>query len=238
MNYARKLRIGAILIGTMSLIHAAKTVDSQLNGRLWAAIDAQDDLAVAELFTGQTVPDVNAPRHGSIDQNNMTPLIYAAKYGLPLDIVQALVSAGADIDAQDCWGNSALIEAILNTKSTDIALFLINKGAEPNLQNCAGNTAFHYAVLHDRQLFFQPLLEIEADTTIENNNHKTAFDMTAPKNRAAVRRSIVLNDMERAEKLAKEQKTKSASEFDFHALAPAPQKKKKVKKPAACCVIQ
>lgn len=73
-----------------------------------------------------------------------TPLMYAARQG-SLDAARVLVEAGADLNATDPDGSTALVLAIINSHF-DTAALLAEKGADPNIADTAGMAALYAAV--------------------------------------------------------------------------------------------
>jgi len=79
-----------------------------------------------------------------LPHGNWTPLMYAARQG-SLDAARVLVEKGADLNATDPDGTTALIVAIINGHF-DTAAMLAEKGADPNLADTAGMAALYAAV--------------------------------------------------------------------------------------------
>ena len=79
-----------------------------------------------------------------LPKGSWTPLMYAARQN-SIDAGRALVAAGADINAADPDGTSALTIAILNAHY-DMAIALLDLGADPNLVDLTG-TGPLYAVI-------------------------------------------------------------------------------------------
>jgi len=77
--------------------------------------------------------------HGS-----WTPLMYAARQG-SLETARTLAAAGADLNATDPDGTTALVLAIINGHY-DTAALLAEKGADPNIADTAGMAALYAAV--------------------------------------------------------------------------------------------
>lgn len=80
-------------------------------------------------------------------QNGMTALMHAAESGYgfgDMDLVKLLLEKGADIDAKDRLGRTALIHASMKGK-TDIIELLIKSGADATIKDDFGNTASRYA---------------------------------------------------------------------------------------------
>jgi ankyrin repeat protein len=94
-----------------------------------------------------------------------TPLMYAARDGA-IDAVRALASGGADLNAVDPDGTTALTLAIINGHF-DTAVALLEKGADPNVADRNGMTALYAAVdMHTIQTVWgrpMPLLEDSTD---------------------------------------------------------------------------
>jgi ankyrin repeat protein len=70
--------------------------------------------------------------------------MYAARQGAA-GAVLALADAGADLDARDPDGTSALVFAIINGHH-DVAAALVSKGADPNVADNTGMTPLYAAV--------------------------------------------------------------------------------------------
>jgi ankyrin repeat protein len=73
-----------------------------------------------------------------------TPLMYAARDG-GVDAARALAKAGADLNAVDPDGTTALVLAIMNSHY-DTANALLEAGADPNVADKAGMAALYAAV--------------------------------------------------------------------------------------------
>jgi ankyrin repeat protein len=96
--------------------------------------------------------------------------------------VQALVTAGADVNAQDASGNTPLIRATqaVAFMAGNMQL-LLRAGALPNIQNAHGRTALHEAV---RYFAFEPdecrlrvLLEYGASLDVRDRDGCTPIDL-------------------------------------------------------------
>ena len=63
-----------------------------------------------------------------------------------LDVVQCLISAGADVNAKNCVGETPLHQsAIRNYKSIDVLQYLIEQGADPHVKDDDGKTPLDVA---------------------------------------------------------------------------------------------
>ena len=79
-----------------------------------------------------------------LPHGNWSPLMYAARDG-GVDVARALAKAGADINATDPDGTTALIFAIMNAHY-DTANAILEAGADPNIVDKAGMAALYAAV--------------------------------------------------------------------------------------------
>jgi len=71
------------------------------------------------------------------------PLHFAARRG-EMDVVDLLCRHGADIDARDAQGYTALTQAVLSDDSKTIAA-LLKRGADADVADHGGNTPLHHA---------------------------------------------------------------------------------------------
>jgi ankyrin repeat protein len=107
--------------------------------KLVQAVDRNDTVAFQQMV--QTLSDANTAR----SDNNKSILMYASWVGNS-DLVEYLVSKGANINAQDSTNATALHLAIWKDH-TDIALYLLNNGASSNIMSADGMTATDIATL-------------------------------------------------------------------------------------------
>ena len=102
------------------------------------------------LSKGANVNAVSGPpdqkvQNGIIDLGLFTPLIFASSLG-PVDLVKALLDAGANINAQESRGMTPLMYAVTTDHGdVEIAKLLIARGANVNLKSTAGETAADWA---------------------------------------------------------------------------------------------
>ena len=73
------------------------------------------------------------------DKDGFTPL-HAAAHAQHADIAVLLIEAGADLNARNRFGNTALWVALFNVRETDgeVVRILLNAGADPDAQNNYG----------------------------------------------------------------------------------------------------
>lgn len=96
-----------------------------------------------------------------------TPLIWAASEGYP-EIGQALIEAGAALNAQNSRGNTALIRAACEGR-TQLVQALIEAGADLDVQNDDGYTAVVLAKRRGYPDIVEHLLHADADATLTNH---------------------------------------------------------------------
>ncbi|KAL8831776.1 MAG: hypothetical protein Q9191_000662 [Dirinaria sp. TL-2023a] len=83
--------------------------------------------------------DVNAP-----DEEGTAPIIYASCFG-HLEVVTALLEAGADIDRQDRRNQWTSLMWAMTNRHKDIAKTLLDHGASPDIKSSSGRTASDFA---------------------------------------------------------------------------------------------
>jgi ankyrin repeat protein len=93
----------------------------------------------------------------ALPKGGLTAALFAARQGA-LNGTRALAEAGANLDATDPDGTTALNIAIINTHY-EVAMLLVEKGANPNIGDAAGMTPLYAAVdmRHQEPLINRPL---------------------------------------------------------------------------------
>ncbi|MFZ2899303.1 MAG: ankyrin repeat domain-containing protein [Saprospiraceae bacterium] len=108
-----------------------------------------------------------------------TPLINATFYG-KIGLMRWLIEKGADVDAQDKNGYTALHFAAQEVKP-DCIQILLDHNANPNIKDVHGNTPAWVAVMNWKagknfdSLF--KLVQANADLKIRNNANRNAYDI-------------------------------------------------------------
>lgn len=104
-------------------------------------------------------------------EDNMTPLHYASKLGY-LNIVNLLITCGADINAEDNFGDTPLHLAAANGR-LPILISLVSNGSIINTHNQFGRTPIHLVAEwgHIEELNY--LLSMHADVNIKDENGST-----------------------------------------------------------------
>jgi ankyrin repeat protein len=100
------------------------------------------------------------------------------------DISLALIRAGADVNAADENGDTALIIATTES-SSEVFQSLLERGANPNAKGLNGDTALHYAAMNAILDRAELLLEHQADASIRNSTEKTPYDVASTTNDVA-----------------------------------------------------
>ena len=120
-----------------------------------------------------------------------TPLIIATQLGAAR-FASLIIMRGADLDAQDERGYSALHYAVEST-SVKMLRQLVECGANVNIQNNDGNTPLHLIVSANNCEMFKELSRIRAlDTSIVNNDNVDPLTLAVMTNQLRIM-SFLLN---------------------------------------------
>lgn len=106
---------------------------------------------------------------------NKYAIHYAASKAASADVIQILIDAGADLEARDAHGATALISAAFN-QNAEITNALIAAGANVAAEDDNGATALHFAALNNGPAVLTQLMNAGADIYSVDSNGKTAFD--------------------------------------------------------------
>lgn len=118
----------------------------------------------------------------------LAPLLEAARRGYK-DIGLALIEAGADVNAKDSYGVTALMFSII-TGSTELALELVEEGADVNARDVDGRTALVEALTSENDIppeLIQSLLEKGADVNVRIADGLTPLSIAVSGDPAVVR---------------------------------------------------
>ena len=97
------------------------------------------------------------------DKDGFTPLMVAAG-GKNSEIVTMLIDNGADVDAKDKYGNTALIFALCWGKNPDVVRAFIDGGADVNARNEKGKTPLTIAKeCHNKPEIIKMLTDVGAE---------------------------------------------------------------------------
>jgi ankyrin repeat protein len=144
----------AVLLACASLTPAAETT-------LLAAAEAGDHAAALRL-AGTKTANVNTP-----GADGTTAVMYAAANN-DLELVRALIKAGADVKGKNQLGTSALTEASI-IGATPIIEALLKAGADPNFRTTDGETPIMAAARSGRVDAAKALLAAGADINAKEN---------------------------------------------------------------------
>jgi hypothetical protein len=135
----------------------------------WSLTSPRDD-AVVPVVREERV-DVRARRRGGV-----TPLMDAVIDG-QRDVVDALLRAGADVDARDSLQSTALLMAVFTFDAdTAIVRRLLDAGANPNVVDRTGTTPLLRAAIAKDTAVFRVLVAKGADPCSKDENGKTVLD--------------------------------------------------------------
>ncbi|MDH5386401.1 MAG: ankyrin repeat domain-containing protein [Candidatus Aminicenantes bacterium] len=104
-----------------------------------------------------------------------TPLHLAVQNGNQ-EIVEFLISQGADINARDSEGNTPLLTA-LAFKKTETAKFLLSKGADVRIKNAQDEPPVFLALMHGLSELVEPILDNGQDVNERFRGNFTALLM-------------------------------------------------------------
>ena len=152
--------------------------DKQGYTALHHAIEARYD-DVSELLLNHPKLDPNAR-----GLNGVTTLM-SYVWRERKDTVQQLLDRGADVNAQDSDGDSALHGAAQNG-NIEIIDLLVAKGANLNLKNKVGGTPLMWAAVYGHEDAARRLLERGADPSLKDADGKTARDWAIRNKRETV----------------------------------------------------
>jgi ankyrin repeat protein len=115
---------------------------AHIDQRLFDAIEAKNEDAVIEALDNGANPDARDTDDLAI--TNMTALMFAAGVGAER-IVEILLSAGADVNASDKYGATALYQAALNGKPSIVTRLIAARARVNAIRSDMGNTALFAA---------------------------------------------------------------------------------------------
>jgi ankyrin repeat protein len=174
----RTVLISAAAHGDLSIVNVllSRGVDINVKDRrgytaLSHAVEAMYEDVVDALLTH---PDLDANAKGL----NARPVLLAYVWRDNPGRVEKLLAHGADVNAQDGDGDTALHGAA-QTGNVEIMKRLLEKGANLNVKNKEGGTPLMWAAVYGHQDAVQLLLSRGADASAKDNDGVTAAEWAA-----------------------------------------------------------
>ncbi len=156
--------------------------NQQVRSPLHAALSGRNT-EIVKLILAQT-NDVNER-----DRNQSTPLIYAAMFRQhPVEIIDALIAKGAEIDAVNSSNQTPLIIASYYGRA-DVGKRLVAAGANVSFTDRNGTTPFLASCASTPDLV-PLLLQRGADPFVRNNQGQTGLHLACQSNQPAVIRLL------------------------------------------------
>jgi len=104
--------------------------------------------------------------------------LYCAVVKGHVEIAEALLKAGAQVDSMDNQGTSMLTHAAMDGR-IELVELLCRYGANVNTQNCFGITPLMAAALRNHDKVIGCLLQNKANSTIQDQESQTALELAA-----------------------------------------------------------
>eukprot|EP01132_Coremiostelium_polycephalum_P000568 gene568-713_t len=110
--------------------------------------------------------------HALVSLPTHSPLNWAVEHG-DIALIQALITAGIDINTMDCDGKSPLYKSF-ELGNIAMTQALIAMGAALNAQDTNGKTLLHHAILHGSQTVVHALIQAGAQVNVSDyqGNHE------------------------------------------------------------------
>lgn len=130
--------------------------------RIQSAIDAGD---LIDLQDCAAIMDVKRIFFVEMDEETERKLarpilVYAAEHGT-VDVVQFLLEMGCDINAQDTFGNTALLCAVENNRIEIVKYLLRQPGVQLDICNFYGENVFSIAALNNDEMVMDYLKTVK-----------------------------------------------------------------------------
>jgi uncharacterized protein len=174
----RTILISAAAHGDLDIVNVllSRGVDLNVKDRrgytaLSHAVEAMYEDVVDALLTH---PDLDPNAKGL----NARPVLLAYVWRDNQERVEKLLAHGADVNAQDADGDTALHGAA-QTGNIEIMQRLLEKGADPNVKNKQGGTPLMWAAVYGHQDSARLLLSRGADASLKDNDGITAAEWAA-----------------------------------------------------------
>lgn len=181
----RTVLIAAAAHGDLDVVHTLLLHDVDLNVK-----DKRGYTALSHATEAMYEDVVDALlSHPDLDPNarglNARPALLAYVWRDNPERVDKLLAHGADVNAQDADGDTALHGAA-QTGNTAILKRLLDYGADANVKNKQGGTPLMWAAVYGHQGAAQLLLDHGADASLKDNDGITAAEWAARNKRENV----------------------------------------------------
>jgi uncharacterized protein len=136
--------------------------------------DLLDSVTMRDIARVRDLLEQGANVNAKDDEHEETPLMLAVKFA-GVDMVQLLVEAGADVDARDSWGRTALFYAPVSSEAFRV---LLRAGADIRVRDEEGNSILMRKVSESASLSdVEELLRLGVDPDLQNGDGETALDL-------------------------------------------------------------
>ena len=176
------------LVGCSGLTHAPTQYSNQKD--LKAAIRAVQNQDLNNLRS--IISKNNAILNGMEDSKGNTLLDIAVLKGT-LEIVEYLVSAGANVNYRNSSDGTPLVIAIKNEKF-DLIAYLLNQGANVNLASQFNDTPLPTAVGRGELEIVKLIVSHGADLNVKNNNKETPLLIALENNYSEIAEYLISKD--------------------------------------------
>lgn len=148
---------------TTTLVPEPNLSPEEMSEQLFTAIEASDLETIEALIEAGVDLSLN-------NERNQPVLNVAQRQENPLPMIELLVSAGADVDATDRLGNTALILAATGTDDkVEIVSYLLEQGATVNAIGGGGATALIMAAQNGNTAVAEQLILAGADINYQDD---------------------------------------------------------------------
>jgi hypothetical protein len=158
-----KMEVGQVMGGAMVMVMPSVPI-------VLAA--SQNDLAAVQRLLGAGA-DIN-----QIDEDTNSTALSQAVGNDNLEMVRALLAAGANANAKTYHGNTALMR-LSEQSPAEMVWELVYAGAKINHQDDDGNTALMSIATENTPAIVQALVDAGAKVDVRNNNGETALMLAA-----------------------------------------------------------
>ncbi len=133
------------------------------------------DLGRFRQFLGRAPPGIR-----------LGPAMVAAAQGGRVDMLEVLVSGGADLEARSAFSSNTPLIAAAEGGHAEVVRFLAESGADLNATQHDGETALHRAAYYNRADVVAALLAVGADSALCNLEGETPLDVAKKARRRRV----------------------------------------------------